>query len=150
MTIGEIIQLARKNAGITQKELGRRIGVTGSMIGQWENNIRKPKRESLEKIEDALGDSFRDAALCLIEKSSTEINLKLDKMRLHDSIEAELRDVSIQIETKFQKQITDFIRSTDGRSIIDMYYNWLNDLGREETLKRIEELTHIDKYTEKE
>ena len=146
MTIGEIIQLARKKAGITQKELGERLGVSGSMIGQWENDLRKPKSETLEKISDALGKSFDDAALFLIEKSSAETKLKLEKLRLHQSIETELNDPSVEIETNLQNQITDFVRSTNGRTIIDVYCNWLNELGQTVAMERIIELSENPNY----
>lgn len=55
MTIGESIQLARKKAGLSQKELGAKLGVSGSMIGQYENDLRRPKAETVQKIADALG-----------------------------------------------------------------------------------------------
>lgn len=62
MTIGERIQLVRRTAGFSQKELGERLGVSGSMIGQYENNLRRPKRETLEKIAKALNVSWEDLA----------------------------------------------------------------------------------------
>ena len=54
MTIGERIKKARKDAKLTQKDLGEKIGVSGSMIGQWENDLRCPKMETLQKIASAL------------------------------------------------------------------------------------------------
>ena len=39
MTTGEKIKEARKKAGMTQAELGTLLGVSGSMIGQWENDL---------------------------------------------------------------------------------------------------------------
>lgn len=54
MTIGESIKIERKKAGLTQKELGQKIGVTHQTIAQWENGWRNPKIETVEKIADAL------------------------------------------------------------------------------------------------
>lgn len=54
MTVGERIQIARKNAGLTQKELGAKLGVSYQGIAQWENNMRNPKIGSLQRIADAL------------------------------------------------------------------------------------------------
>ncbi len=51
----------RYKAGLTQAELGSRIGVSGSMIAQYESNApyaRKPKIETTLKIADALGISL--------------------------------------------------------------------------------------------
>ena len=63
MTTGERIQKARKAAGLSQKELGEKLGVSASMIGQYENDLRIPKIETLEKIATALNvkiSSLRD------------------------------------------------------------------------------------------
>lgn len=54
MTVGERIQIARKNAGLTQKELGAKLGVSYQGIAQWENNMRNPKIGSLQRIAAAL------------------------------------------------------------------------------------------------
>ena len=54
MTTGELIKKARVYAGLTQKELSDRIGVSYQMIQAWENNRRNPKIESLQKIAEAL------------------------------------------------------------------------------------------------
>ena len=54
MLLGKQIQKIRKRAGLTQAELGRRLGVSGSMIGQWEGNHRVPKFETIIAIADAL------------------------------------------------------------------------------------------------
>ena len=55
MTIGDRIRALRKEKGLTQKELAQKLGVSASMIGQYETSVRKPKFETVEKIADALG-----------------------------------------------------------------------------------------------
>lgn len=55
MDIGEKIKYYRKQCGLTQKELGERLGVSASMIGQYENSTRNPKMETIQKIADVLG-----------------------------------------------------------------------------------------------
>ena len=54
MEIGERIKLSRKKAGLTQKELGELLNVSAAMIAQYENNLRNPKFETLDKIANAL------------------------------------------------------------------------------------------------
>lgn len=53
MAIGKNIKKARENAGMTQKELGDKLGVSASAVGQFEksDNMRS---ETLAKIADAL------------------------------------------------------------------------------------------------
>lgn len=55
MTTGELIKAARKKAGMTQEELGSKLGVSGSSIAQWENDLRNPKLDTLQRIASALG-----------------------------------------------------------------------------------------------
>ncbi len=54
MSIGENIKKARLKAGLTQKQLGERIGITAQSVAQWETGRREPKLQSLERIADAL------------------------------------------------------------------------------------------------
>ena len=54
MKTGERIKNIRKQKGISQKELGTRLGVSQQMIGQYETNTREPKIETLRKIANAL------------------------------------------------------------------------------------------------
>ena len=54
-TIGERIRRFRKKKGITQKELGRLVGRSGSTISAYERFRRVPSTEFLKKILKALG-----------------------------------------------------------------------------------------------
>ena len=54
VTTGEKIKTARKKAGLTQRELGGKIGVSYQTLAQWENDLRKPKPETLQRIASAL------------------------------------------------------------------------------------------------
>lgn len=54
MTTGERIKFARKEAGLTQRELGERLGITYQTVAQWENNLRNPKFDTLRRIAEAL------------------------------------------------------------------------------------------------
>lgn len=45
----------RKEKGFTQKELGKAVGISEVMIGQYERGVRTPKIEMREKIANALG-----------------------------------------------------------------------------------------------
>ena len=60
MTTGQLIKAARKKAGMTQEDLGKKLGVSGSFIAQYETDNRNPKQETLLKIAKALGVHLRD------------------------------------------------------------------------------------------
>ena len=61
MTFGEKIKAERKKLGLTQIELGERIGVTNRVITSYENGKSFPRtREAYKKIADALGVNVND------------------------------------------------------------------------------------------
>lgn len=49
------VAAARVNAGLTQKELAEKCGVSESTIINWENGKRLPNVGKLEALENALG-----------------------------------------------------------------------------------------------
>jgi transcriptional regulator with XRE-family HTH domain len=56
--LGRRIRMERRCAGLTQQQLGERIGLTrcpAQRIGQWESGYRVPDPSRLEQIEQALG-----------------------------------------------------------------------------------------------
>ncbi len=55
--LGQRIRMERRCAGLTQQQLGERIGLTNcpaQRIGQWESGYRVPDPARLEQIERAL------------------------------------------------------------------------------------------------
>lgn len=55
MTIGDMIKIARQEAGLTQTQLAERLDIPFQSISQWERGKRQPKKESLQRIALALG-----------------------------------------------------------------------------------------------
>lgn len=58
--IGENIREIRKLKGMTQKELGNKLGISQSVINQFENNKTAPKLQTIEKLAIALEVSMYD------------------------------------------------------------------------------------------
>lgn len=54
MTPGERIKKLRKEKGMTQKELAKKLGISASQIGNYENGYRNPKLSTVRKIAEAL------------------------------------------------------------------------------------------------
>lgn len=64
MTVGEKIKSLRKAIGLTQKELGDRLGISEVQVSQYERGTRNPKTEQLKRIAEALNvplDTFYQA-----------------------------------------------------------------------------------------
>ena len=55
VTVGEKIRSSRIDAGLTQKELGDKMGVDSATVGKYERGILNPKKETIQKFATALG-----------------------------------------------------------------------------------------------
>lgn len=75
MTTGKRIQQARKAKGLSQKQLGEKLDVSASMIGQYENDLRNPKVETLLRIAAAL-----DVSMYFLSGGTDEMT---DKSKTH-------------------------------------------------------------------
>lgn len=76
MEVGRIIKSIRKEKGLTQAELGAKLGVSASMIGQYENGFRRPSKKNLLKILNAL--EFEFSSFLLRAVSVEQISAELD------------------------------------------------------------------------
>lgn len=56
------IKQLREAAGLSQRELGKRIGISGPAVAMWESGENRPSLTNLEKLADVLGVSI-DAIL---------------------------------------------------------------------------------------
>lgn len=129
MNTGEKIKSARLAKRISQKKLGDMIGTSQQMIAQYEKGTRNPKIQTLQKIADAL-----DVRLfTLLDNDTYEIKIGTDMVYNPFTGEPELTE-------------TEYIDLTDRAKLID-YYDNLNDLGKQEALKRVSELAEIKRYT---
>ncbi|HEN6441229.1 TPA: helix-turn-helix transcriptional regulator [Streptococcus agalactiae] len=51
----EKLKQARKNIGLTQKEVAEKLGIAQQQYARWEQGQRKPKYETLEKLAEVFG-----------------------------------------------------------------------------------------------
>jgi len=128
MTTGQRIKAARKRAGLTQKELGERLGITYQTVAQWENDLRNPKYDTLERLADAL-----DVPLEVL-------------LGIGDSVRTELvpeeKEAKDYVKARFAEAETWKARKDEiGEDLAK-----LNDEGQIEAVKRVKELTEIEKY----
>lgn len=93
------------------------ISIAKSTISKWENNKADPSMENAKLLCNYFNVSL-DYLLGLSKYKNKEEELNSNKFQNYNSLENELTSS----------------------------YNKLNDLGKKEAVKRVEELTHIDKY----
>lgn len=141
MTTGQRIKAARKAAGMTQKELGEKIGVSYQGIAQWENDLRNPKFETLQRIADALN--------VKVESLDSRFFPSLD---LYDFFgEGPSPETSHLPVFTMKDSNGEFIRVSMETAAGELLYSFssLNEIGQQEAVRRINELSEIPKYQRK-
>lgn len=133
MTVNEKIKCIRKEKGLTQKELGDRLGgISQQQIGQWETGKANPKYETLQKIASALDVDIIEliGVKGVVEQSRNILNnLDIKNLDIYDA----------QTDKNKSKQ-----------TVLLNHYNQLNEAGKDKAIERVEELTEIPRYTDKE
>ncbi len=140
MTTGERIKGIRQQKKLSQKELGRLLGVSQQMIGQWESATSNLTLETISKIATALNVNINDLLESSLDDSPLYHYFKDDNISDNPVgrryINAELtiqvddwQQIDIELVKKFKK---------------------LNESGKAIAIERVEELTEIPRYTKKE
>ena len=138
MNIGERIRDYRKKAGLSQKELGKKLDVSQQHIAQYENGKRMPKLDTLKKIANALEIDIND----LLENDIFPFD-------------PDLRETYVNFDNNARHHLLIHHYNEMGRigrdALLEIlsYLKILNDMGQKEASKRIKELTEIPRYTQK-
>lgn len=185
MTTGQRIKQARKWAGMTQEDLGKKLGVSGSSIAQYETNNRNPKFETLQRIADALGISvayllsgdnmisnttthltngvhiyrntfpFKVVEPFLDDPPSNSYDVLYQDEYLIVAVDKESSATDEELEkildayAPYRKKDAEFmvhIKEGEFHTRINTAFHALNFSGKQEAVKRVEELTEIPRY----
>lgn len=140
MAIGEKIKAFRKDKKITQKTLSELSGLAEITIRQYEANKYAPKVENLKKIATALEVSLTD----FLEPGQTlrEYDPKDDAW----DILTKKSDGSLVRNIQTNVVHSTFMPTIEQKALL-RYFDILNDKGKKEAIKRVEELTQLIKYT---
>lgn len=158
------LKAARKKAGLNQIQLAARAGISQATLARYESGQINPPSAQLERIAAALGVPFY--TLFYDSKSEATLmqdlqDLSVDIAVLFSIIRGLIKDDLIPAENVATVQamlpdeaaikerlerLIELARAVDSG---DELLAGLNDLGKEEALKRIDELTMIPKYQQK-
>ena len=158
MTIGERIKAARKKAGLTQKQLGEKMGISYQAVAQWENDLRNPKIETLRAIPNALGVPVSD-----LTGTVNEIASRMDQQALQAK---QLLKQPAQTDFQERKRWAELLLTIDqmseeadrwdavnqeqAQAEISAALAQLNPTGQQEAVRRVKELTYIPEYRKKD
>lgn len=154
MSIGEQIKKYRNEIGLSQKELGEKLGVSQAMIAQYENEKRIPKRETLRKIAYALEISD----ILLLENSDN--NFDLSNLDFNDQLSIMLRNI---IDNPNAESIIRNIANGEEylvkapndkhlalKKYLLLQFEKLNNTGQDKAIEQVELLTRIPEYQKKD
>lgn len=102
MTLGERIKQARKKAGLTQRELAEKIGVSLRTIQRYERNERQQHVEQLYKTSETIGVSV-NSLVGMSENTQSEDNihrLAIEKYGIDHE-----KDILMEEMAELQKEI---------------------------------------------
>lgn len=120
---GDMIRKYRTEKGLTQKKLGELCGIADSNIRKYESGNQNPKIETLQKIADAL---------------DIPVNrLLAGKIISRDELKEKLSEYGL----------THLVPDIEEERTVLENCKKLNETGKKEAAKRVEELTHLEKYT---
>ena len=120
---GDMIRKYRTEKGLTQKKLGELCGIADSNIRKYESGNQNPKIETLQKIADAL---------------DIPVNrLLAGKIISRDELKEKLSEYGL----------THLVPDTEEERTVLENCKKQNETGKKEAAKRVEELTHLEKYT---
>lgn len=151
MTTGERIQKARKENGLTQKQLAEKIGSAVGTIQQYELGKRRPKPEQMQRIAEVLGTSTEEllgyvkrrviipGRLTIVEINDPELDNYQFKIEAEDE---EAFEIGVGIIQNAGIPVFDYTPVARVLAALDV----LNDKGQAIAVERIEELTKIADY----
>lgn len=115
MTTGERIKQARKQAGLRQNELARRIEVSPPTLSQVENSKRQPSLELLRRISSELQVDINDLAAVPQPVQQTSLKDVEQAIRSYRGISPNAKSVLVELLNLYHR---DFDRSanTEGRN----------------------------------
>lgn len=143
--VGKNISCMRKIRGnTTQAELADKLGITQSAVSQFERNGDGIHARTLEKIADALDVDERVLdCFCLYDENDINYTLVTDTVRNYPK-EDQLIVISDAINSEIEQRS---MEKTDSLSSLCMsIFNSLNDDGKNEAIKRINELAQLSQY----
>lgn len=147
MTLGERIKEARKEKGITQKELATLIKKGFSTVQKYEIDVIEPPVSVLQKIADVLEIPPSRLIIGVEGKKISEMNSEelvaitetldfLDTITNPSQTSQQVKEQDAHIRAAISKR----------KKVLDAF-DKLNSLGKEKAVERVEELAEITKYT---
>lgn len=83
-SIKEFIKEKREIMGLTQEELGKKVGLSAPTISLYESGDRKPELDILERLANILGSTFAEMLNIEVPEKNLNIALRSEKLNQED------------------------------------------------------------------
>lgn len=152
------LKSVRKSKNLTQADLGKLLGISQALVGQYESGQRRPKPETIKRFADALNVNYSDLSdpTPLFDSKSLET--------IKEAIFSINQNAISDYDQAFANTITDIIMKTQGDQIsspsqhemlnlndtdIELVNNFhkLNNSGQKRLLEYLSDLLKIPEYT---
>lgn len=133
MTIGERIKLRRKELGLTVDQIAEKLNKNRATIYRYES------------------DDIESLPITIIKPLARALNVTPAWLMGWEEGGQTLEEWQEEVEAS-ERMILSFLKENFGKDAAKIieYYQSMNEIGKEEAVKRIEELTYIERYKEKE
>lgn len=149
--VGSRIRFIRKAKGLSQAELGEKVGLTADRVQKYENGIRKPKPELIQEFATALGvnrKALEDpvisdpiGALFALFEMEMLYNLKVERSPDNNAVLTFGHGVSPELDAflvewekaykHFNEKINLASSEREARDIANSYTKWKYSISRE-------------------
>lgn len=154
-SFGSRMREERKRQGLTLKQLGLKMGISGSLVGRYERDEENPKPDTIRKFAEALNVS---PSWLVYGEGSPKQKALYDAWEQLDVLFAntngivsgkELLPIAKEIERcvdgaveEMEQQVS---QTTRQRDLLRLFLS-LNEVGQYVALERLEELAQLPKY----
>ena len=157
MGMGQVLKKVLSDRNMTIKELSELTGISkNTLYAITKRDSLHVRAETIEKISQALNmpiaallDWNSDGKMSEIDRIAYQTAKSRDVPITVQNAPVYTDDVIESLANAIQEDNPWLYKSTPDSELIQ-HYNDLNPTGKAEAIKRVEELTHIDKYTKKE
>lgn len=142
MTFGENIKRIRKEKGMSQQDLGHKLGVTQQTIAQYEKIKETPKLETVRRIANALGVHISE-----LHPDWSKFTPEDYKNEWEEEIKKQYNEDTKCTILWYYESAEDTEKDAIAKILASL--RALNETGKLEAVKRISELKEIKKYCNK-
>lgn len=144
MNFGENLKMIRKKKGLSQRELGEKLGITQQTVAQYEKLKSPPKYETLHRIAESLNIRYTDFLPEFTDEDQKIIKELIDIPELKSN---NIYNISPESIAKMHLSLSTANLHLDAKKkLLLESYDSLNSIGQDKAIDQVKLLTKIPEY----